>query len=42
MSYADCFAVATAIKEKATIIIGDPDFKQIEKIVSVEWLETSL
>jgi len=42
MSYADCFAVATAIKEKATIITGDPDFKQIEKIVSVEWLETSL
>ena len=41
-SYADCFAVATAIKEKATIITGDPDFKHIEKIVSVEWLETSL
>ena len=42
MSYADCFAVATAIKEKAAIITGDPDFKHIEKIVSVEWLETSL
>ncbi|HDO35349.1 MAG TPA: type II toxin-antitoxin system VapC family toxin [Nitrospirae bacterium] len=38
ISFADCFAVATAIKERATIITGDPDFKHVEKIVSVEWL----
>lgn len=38
LSYADCFAVATAIKEKATIVTGDPDFKHVEKIVGIEWL----
>lgn len=37
-SYADCFAVATAIREKAVIITGDPDFKQVEKIVKIDWL----
>ncbi len=38
ISYADCFAVATAIREKAVILTGDPDFKQVEKIVTVDWL----
>jgi ribonuclease VapC len=38
ISYADCFAVATAIREKAAIITGDPDFKHVEKIVTVDWL----
>ena len=38
ISYSDCFAVATALKERATIITGDPDFKHVEKIVSIEWL----
>ena len=38
VSYADCFAVATAIREKAVIITGDPDFKHVEKIVKIDWL----
>jgi predicted nucleic acid-binding protein len=38
ISYADCFAVATAIREKAAIITGDPDFKLVEKIVAIDWL----
>jgi ribonuclease VapC len=38
ISYADCFAVATALREKAVIITGDPDFKQVEKIVTIDWL----
>jgi predicted nucleic acid-binding protein len=38
ISYADCFAVATAIREKAVIITGDPDFKFVEKMVKVDWL----
>ncbi len=38
ISYADCFAVATAIKEGATILTGDPDFKHVEKIVSIDWI----
>jgi predicted nucleic acid-binding protein len=38
ISYADCFAVATAIRERAVIITGDPDFKHVEKIVKIDWL----
>jgi len=38
ISYANSFAVATAIREKAAIITGDPDFKQVEKIVKIDWL----
>lgn len=38
ISYADCFAVATAIREKAVIITGDPNFKHVEKIVEIDWL----
>ncbi|MCL0096343.1 type II toxin-antitoxin system VapC family toxin [Thermodesulfovibrionales bacterium] len=38
VSYADCFVVATAIREKAMIITGDPDFKRFKDIVDVEWI----
>ncbi len=38
MSYADCFAAATAIRERAVIITGDPEFKQLEKEVEIEWI----
>ena len=38
ISYADCFAAATAIRYKATVLTGDPEFKKIESLVSVEWL----
>lgn len=39
LSFADCFAVATAGKEKAVIMTGDPEFKRIEKLVPIEWLD---
>ncbi len=38
ISYADCFAVATALKYSATIITGDPEFKKVEKLVKIEWI----
>lgn len=38
ISYADCFVVATAIREKAMIVTGDPDFKRFKNIVDVEWI----
>ena len=38
ISYADCFAAATAIRKKAVIVTGDPDFKRFEDIVEIEWL----
>jgi predicted nucleic acid-binding protein len=38
MSYMDCFALASAIEEKADIFTGDPEFKHAEKLVKIEWL----
>ena len=38
LSFADCFAAATAIREKAAIITGDPEFKKLEKEVEIEWI----
>ena len=36
--YADCFAAATAIKEKATVVTGDPEFRKVEGLVGIDWL----
>jgi ribonuclease VapC len=38
LSYADCFAVAEAIRSGATILTGDPEFKAVEPLVTMEWL----
>jgi predicted nucleic acid-binding protein len=38
LSYADCFAVATAIKEKATVVTGDPEVRKVEGLVGIDWL----
>jgi uncharacterized protein len=38
ISYADAFAAALAEQEKATLLTGDPDFKRVEKIIKIEWL----
>jgi ribonuclease VapC len=38
LSYADCFAVATALKFSASILTGDPEFKKVEHVVTIEWL----
>lgn len=38
IAYADCFAAATAIENKATIVTGDPEFKKLESEVSILWL----
>jgi uncharacterized protein len=38
ISFADCFAVATALREKATIVTGDPEFKQVQKVVRIDWM----
>ena len=41
MSYADAFAVALARELDATLVTGDPEFKAVEKMVSVLWLENN-
>lgn len=38
IAYADAFAVTTAVKYDAAVVTGDPDFKQVEHLVKVEWL----
>jgi len=38
ISFADCFVIATAMKEKASILTGDPDFKKVQKIIEIDWL----
>jgi predicted nucleic acid-binding protein len=38
ISFADCFAAATALKYHATILTGDPEFRKLGRMVSVEWI----
>jgi len=38
ISYADCFAAATALIHNAAVVTGDPEFKKLTKLISVEWL----
>lgn len=39
LSFADCFAVNTARKNNAVIMTGDPEFKKVEQLVAIEWLD---
>ncbi len=38
LSYADCFVVACAVEHNATIVTGDPEFKNVEHLVNIEWI----
>lgn len=38
ISYADAFLLATALREKATIVTGDPEFKKVESLCHIEWV----
>lgn len=38
MSFADCFAAAVAKQKKALLLTGDPEFKQVEQEISIDWL----
>jgi predicted nucleic acid-binding protein len=37
-AYADCFAASLAIEKDVPVITGDPEFKNMEKEVKVEWI----
>jgi ribonuclease VapC len=39
LSFADCFAAATAIRENAVLVTGDPEFRKLGKAVTVEWVD---
>lgn len=38
VSYADSFAIATAVRYQASVITGDLEFRSVEDIVNVEWI----
>jgi len=38
ISYADCFAVATAELFSGSILTGDPEFKKVEHLVTIDWV----
>jgi hypothetical protein len=38
MPYAGCFAAALAKSEKAALLTGDPEFKEVEKEIRIVWL----
>jgi predicted nucleic acid-binding protein len=38
LSFADCFAAATAIREQAPLVTGDPEFKKLGKAVAIDWV----
>lgn len=38
MSYADTFAVASALEHDATLVTGDPEFRQVEHLIKILWI----
>jgi ribonuclease VapC len=38
LGYADCFVAALAQQLGAAVVTGDPDFKRVEDVVTIEWL----
>ena len=39
LSFADCFAAATAIRENAVLVTGDPEFRKLGRVLTVEWID---
>lgn len=40
ISYADCFAAALAHRDGIPLITGDPEFRRVEDIVRIAWLDS--
>jgi predicted nucleic acid-binding protein len=38
LSYVDCFALACAMEHSARVVTGNPDFKTIAHLVSIDWI----
>ena len=39
MSFADCFAAALEKQRTATLLTGDPEFKQVEREITINWMK---
>jgi len=42
ISYADAFCIATAKRSKGKIFTNDPEFKSVQHLVSVIWLDDTI
>ncbi|MGP1675025.1 MAG: PIN domain-containing protein, partial [Candidatus Limnocylindrales bacterium] len=40
ISYADCFAAALAHRDGLPLITGDPEFRRVEDVIQIAWLES--
>jgi predicted nucleic acid-binding protein len=38
MPCADCFALASALANRVTLVTGDPEFKKVEHLVTIIWI----
>ena len=38
LAYADAFSAALALREDGVLVTGDPEFKPLEDLLSIEWL----
>ena len=38
ISYADAFALASAMEHGATLVTGDPEFRKVEHLVGIVWV----
>ena len=38
ISYADAFLLATAIREGARIVTGDPEFEKVKSLCAIDWV----
>ena len=38
LSFADCFAAATAVRERAALVTGDREFEKLGRAVEIDWL----
>lgn len=40
ISYADCFAAALAHRDGLPVLTGDPEFRRVEDVVKIAWLDS--
>jgi ribonuclease VapC len=38
MSFADCFALASAVEHNAVLVTGDPEFRAVQHLVKIAWV----
>lgn len=38
LSFADCFAAATAVRERAALVTGDKEFEKLGRAMDIDWL----